>query len=443
MAHLMTARSSFLAFSALACALALAACGPVQPIPAPQPGPETCDNGIDDNGDGKTDCADPQCFRDAACSMGSVELCGNDLDDDHDLAVDCDDADCRDDPACNVPGTEAGDAACSDGQDNDGDQLVDCEDPSCATAQACQVPGKENCSNGADDDGDGFADCADPDCATHPSCKGPSTEMNCADGLDDDGDGQVDCADPDCTGNAACAPQDDGAPCSHDSQCKGGKCRTEVAAGSPGGMCSNAVSCSPAGQTGCNGGRCIEAGTFDYCAPKCTGASGCRPGYACLDPDGNVLTNNSYCVAMCTKDADCTATGQGPSYGCNLWSNYCEVKDKGLGKYGAPCTTNSQCETYLCSPPLSGSHPNGYCLGWCDVQSQICADDGVCVLDSNGDGIGKCADGCKTTADCRGRPYSCLPSDEGNICWCLELGAKCTSPTQCCTGNCFVGYCNP
>ncbi|MGA9521565.1 MAG: hypothetical protein WBV82_08885, partial [Myxococcaceae bacterium] len=352
----MTTRSSLLALSALACVLTFAACGPTQPIPEPEPGPETCDNGVDDNGDGKADCADPKCFKHVSCVMGGVELCGNDVDDDHDLAVDCDDADCGNAPLCNAPGNESSDAACSDGQDNDGDQLVDCEDPSCATTQACRVPGTEDCTNIADDDADGFADCADPDCAGQPcgtgclcaggkrteencldgldndgegqtdcgdpdcatslSCMRPSTELNCADGIDDDGDGQKDCADVDCAGSQLCSPQDDGAPCTQDSQCKGGKCLTEVGTGNPGGMCSNAVSCNVSNQTGCSGGICVEGGTFDYCFPKCQGTSGCRPSYACLDRDESALTNNSYCVSLCTRDADCTATGQGPDYGC-------------------------------------------------------------------------------------------------------------------------------
>ncbi len=484
MARLITMRSSYFAASALLCALLLAACGTTQPVPDPVTGPETCNNGRDDNGDGKADCADPKCFQHAACIAGGMEVCGNDVDDDGDLAVDCDDSDCDGHPVCSPPGTEDSEPTCSNGQDDDGDLLVDCDDPSCAATQACHLPGKENCQNLLDDDGDGLADCADSncagqpcgagclceggkrteencgdgidndgegqtdckdaDCATSPACMQPASESNCGDGIDNDSDGQKDCADADCSTSPSCGQQNDGAPCLQDSQCKSGKCLTEVVSGNPGGMCSNAVSCNVTSQTGCNGGTCFDNGAFDLCLPSCQGASGCRPGYACYDPDANASTSNSYCLALCTRDAHCTATGQGPEYGCNLWSNYCEQKDKGLGKYGAPCTSAAQCESYFCSPydPLKAHLPGGYCLGFCNPQDPVCGGDGVCVVDTDGDAVSECADGCGSTADCRGSPYSCMSSADGNVCWCLELLSLCNSDSDCCSGHCYNGlYC--
>jgi len=109
------------------CTLLVPACaGGTKDNPA-----EVCANGVDDDGDGKADCADPDCAGEAAC-MHAVENCTN-------------------------------------GTDDDGDGQVDCADSDCASTPAC-TPTAENCTNGTDDDGDGQADCADSDCASDPSC---------------------------------------------------------------------------------------------------------------------------------------------------------------------------------------------------------------------------------------------------------------------------------
>ncbi|MBN2723016.1 MAG: trypsin-like serine protease [Deltaproteobacteria bacterium] len=68
---------------------------------------------------------------------------------------------------------------------------------------SCDFP-PENCSNGIDDDGDFKIDCADPDCSDLPECEEVIPETECDDGLDNDNDGQVDCSDSDCQGEAVC-----------------------------------------------------------------------------------------------------------------------------------------------------------------------------------------------------------------------------------------------
>ena len=64
---------------------------------------EVCNNGVDDDGDGAVDCADPDCAADPACTGTPVENCSNGVDDDGDGAVDCADTDCAGDPACGPP----------------------------------------------------------------------------------------------------------------------------------------------------------------------------------------------------------------------------------------------------------------------------------------------------------------------------------------------------
>ena len=57
-----------------------------------------CEDGIDDDHNGLTDCADPECFS-PACN----EICSDGWDNDSDGDVDCADADCSDDPTCRHP----------------------------------------------------------------------------------------------------------------------------------------------------------------------------------------------------------------------------------------------------------------------------------------------------------------------------------------------------
>ena len=96
---------------------------------------EDCDNGVDDDGDGQTDCWDSNCTNDPFCRA------------------------------------EPGDEICVNGADDDGDGFTDCYDSDCADDPGCQAGG-EICGNGVDDDGDGHTDCADSDCT--PGCAAPT-----------------------------------------------------------------------------------------------------------------------------------------------------------------------------------------------------------------------------------------------------------------------------
>src|SRR5204862_1194528 len=87
-----------------------------------------CFDGIDNDGDGLVDCADPDC----------AATCGED---------------------------------CDNGIDDDGNGLVDCADPDCFGVPPCG--GGEDCTNGTDDDGDGLVDCFDVlDCCGNFACAG-------------------------------------------------------------------------------------------------------------------------------------------------------------------------------------------------------------------------------------------------------------------------------
>ncbi len=150
---------------------------------------KTCDDGLDNDGDGQIDCADSDCLTAEVCDASEID-CGDEFDNDGDGDIDCDDSDCAGDAACV-------ETACDDGLDNDGDGQTDCADSDCLGTAAC---GESDCDDGSDNDNDGDIDCDDSDCEGDPAC----IETNCTDQLDNDGDGDTDCADSDCEVETVC-----------------------------------------------------------------------------------------------------------------------------------------------------------------------------------------------------------------------------------------------
>lgn len=143
-----------------------------------------------------------------ACGTGGTGVgetaCTDRIDNDRDGRVDCADPDCAANVACVVPTTETN---CTDRIDNDADGAIDCADSNCSGTAACAVPTSEtSCTDRLDNDVDGAIDCADPDCNADAACALPATELDCGDGLDDDGDGAIDCDDTDCLASTLCVP---------------------------------------------------------------------------------------------------------------------------------------------------------------------------------------------------------------------------------------------
>lgn len=94
----------------------------------------TCDDGVDNDSNGRVDCSDPSCFG-LECRLSTVTPghCGNLFPDAGAVDAGFDDAgvDAGDGRGCFGP-----EQACDNGLDDDGDGLVDCVDPDC-DARTC------------------------------------------------------------------------------------------------------------------------------------------------------------------------------------------------------------------------------------------------------------------------------------------------------------------
>ncbi|MBN1494739.1 hypothetical protein JW911_03325 [Candidatus Peregrinibacteria bacterium] len=143
--------------------------GGAKPLEGPAAG--NCSDGADNDGDGLTDCADPDCTADPACTLPGVEICTNGLDDDGDGLIDCADPNCASQSCgngCLCSGGSRTETNCTDGLDNDGDGQTDCADSNCFGNPACA--GSEICNDGVDNDGDTYRDCVDADCQGFARC---------------------------------------------------------------------------------------------------------------------------------------------------------------------------------------------------------------------------------------------------------------------------------
>jgi len=237
----------------------------------------TCNDGQDNDCDGLTDAADPDC-QTCVPSETPEQSCFDGNDNDCDTLTDCADNDCNGatDGSCNTgqpgicaagtrncsgggevcqqdtPAQEESAAAgtCNDGLDNDCDGLTDASDPDCQTCVPDEPEGEVSCFDGNDNDCDLDIDCADNDCngavgapttcgvgecaaSGNVECQGGNQvdscspgsppedpEVTCNDGLDNDCDGLTDANDPDCQVAADCSQYGNRTSCNNDPNCR-------------------------------------------------------------------------------------------------------------------------------------------------------------------------------------------------------------------------------
>jgi len=156
----------------------------------------TCDDGADNDGDGRVDSADPGCSDAGDTSEQDPALpCDDGVDNDADGSTDLADTECTD------PSDPTEDPECDDGVDNDDDGLVDYpEDPGCTTPDTFEGNDALVCLDGLDNDGDGMIDYGwDWGCEDYfDLSEEPGLDIPCLDGVDNDGDGLIDFDDPGC-----------------------------------------------------------------------------------------------------------------------------------------------------------------------------------------------------------------------------------------------------
>jgi len=145
---------------------------------------EDCEDGLDNDCNGVTDCEDLACEGHPSCPT----LCGID-------------SDCDDDNPCTNDDCVGGtcvwtEACCSNGIDDDGDGATDGGDSDCPCVPDCtgKMCGDDGC-------GGNCGNCNDGNSCTSDTCVGGTcvfAEVCCSNGIDDDMDGAADGADSDC-----------------------------------------------------------------------------------------------------------------------------------------------------------------------------------------------------------------------------------------------------
>jgi hypothetical protein len=169
------------------------------------PTAEVCDDGIDNDCDGATDCADSDCIGNPACTTVSY-YCDKDSDGYKNASVDgtctgtgCQPAgcqvtpgnDCNDNDAAIHPGA----AELCDGKDNDCNGSTADGSGESWYGAACDGPDTDLCKEGTYSCTGGAQSCSDN--------TGNTVEV-CNDGIDNDCDGATDTADSDCS---SCTPE--------------------------------------------------------------------------------------------------------------------------------------------------------------------------------------------------------------------------------------------
>jgi hypothetical protein len=376
--------------------------------------PELCGDGMDNNCDGKADCADSTCAGKVCGDNG--KMCSN--------------------SACLCTGgggkgqVDGGETVCDDGYDNDCDGLIDCGETACrpvgngvgkfcdalghtcsplqngvSTCTICTVKadggtpqGIETlCADNQDNDCDGTLDCQDPDCSGSPcsvtgkictnsicSCPGSSPETACNDGKDNDCNGLIDCKDQGC-------------------QAFGG---------------------SPAASCGANGLVCTGSGTSGTCS--CSGNNGTiqtsegTGGDAGVPTCGDSFDNDCDSYVDC-QDVNCRAVPL--SDGGMIAGKDCSKPNGTSPTVGMRCDAAGQC---IC--------PSG------QPSEVSCSDN----LDNDCDGKADCADdNCNGLSCgnyglvCNGQSCSC-PS--GSIENCADrLDNDCDGKVDCADLACVAG----
>jgi VWA domain-containing protein len=132
--------------------------------------------------------------------LSRVSECADGVDNDGDTKTDADDPECAAGSSTEAPDQQTDE--CTDELDNDEDGLIDGNDPECASGTTEAPQPVDECTDELDNDEDGLIDGSDPECASGTT-EAPPPPDECADELDNDEDGRVDADDPGCAVDGA------------------------------------------------------------------------------------------------------------------------------------------------------------------------------------------------------------------------------------------------
>lgn len=397
----------------------------------------SCDDGVDNDCNGSKDCADSSCKSAlASCGPNGMRCTG---------AGAC---------ACTGNGgtTQAAETSCADGADNDCDGRADCQESYCQPSgnqpgKVCSSATGRTCST---DMGSGSSCTV---CTVSggivETAEGQATggaTLTCGDQKDNDCDGKQDCGDPDCTGR----------PCdAAGSQCTaGGQCIC-VSGGAPelncgdnlDNDCDGAKDCadtdckSTAGSCGSFGMKCSAAG-----ACVCSGNGGAAQGSetTCNDGFDNDCDGKTNCA-----DSDCQPVGNNLGRICDGSGNTCSVPVSGLstcsicsGNGGTPQqgaeTSCGDGKDNDCDGTGSIDCQDSSCLGLtCSATGMTCNSSLSCTC-PGGSVESACEDNfdndCDGKVDCQDTDCQPLAPNPGASCG--PNGRRCNSSAACaCSGN--------
>jgi trypsin len=375
-----------------------------------QGGSEDCDNEIDDDDDGFTDCddgdclSDPICIGPGACEEAETVVCGSQVSNTTSGGstsyeyYSCLPGDSESGPErafwLNVPaGTDVsvtmqptgnGDldlfllpaaagscnlSACIDSSMEPGNTteslsfvvpssgaflVVDTWDNAASfTLNVNCGATSEICDNDIDDDDDDLTDCDDPECDNSPDCQVP--DENCHNDIDDDLDGDTDCDDGDCKADPGCMiPQEN---------------------------CQNDVDDDQDGDTDCDDSECTEHYSCQVIVENCTNEID-------DDQDGDTDCDDSECFfdeACLAEQEDCI-------------NDIDDDQDGDTDCDDSECSTHPACQSLEedCDNGIDDDHD-----GFLDCEDSECSGYPTCLpdpeicdngSDDDGDGAIDCAD---------------------------------------------------
>jgi len=365
---------------------------------------EICSDDLDNDGDGKIDCQDPDCPPALNCGVCQFVSCSSST---HDWfcanltsSTSCGTTTCPQNycsgTGSNTPYTYP--ATCTNYCDGAGNCLACSCTPtagdSCGNSGYCSfgecIPcaiGTANCNQAISDGceanlGSDSVNCGGcgNSCAVNEVCVSGVCVVrteDCSNGVDDDGDGLVDCEDEECPSGLSC-----------------GVCAFEACSSSFDWFCESSPVTETCGTVECPDNYCVGNVPFVYadsCTKHCDGQGNCSD-CSCTAIEQPACGNNAFCSSGSCMDC---AMGYGncnldPVDGCEI---DLQIDESNCGSCGNSCAVNEVCVSGTCQT-----------IDLCDSiscgENSSCSN-GICSCEigySNCDG--SWSNGCETFGDC-------------------------------------------